>query len=160
MYEIKAIQTYYKGQVFRSRIEAKWAVFFDLMSIKWIYEPDGFELSTGKYLPDFFLPEYDCFVEIKPFYKKDDKQVKIWINKGEEVARLTNKAFLFLFGNPNLLPTMLLNPECDCNVLPFSNKYKDRFGFWFYTGEDIGGDDDFIHEHFLSEITQANSYQF
>lgn len=29
MSEIKAIDTYYKGYRFRSRLEARWAVFFD-----------------------------------------------------------------------------------------------------------------------------------
>lgn len=35
MSEIKAIETYYKGYMFRSRLEARWAVFFDASGIKW-----------------------------------------------------------------------------------------------------------------------------
>lgn len=53
---IKAIETRYKGYHFRSRLEARWAVFFDALGIEWQYEPEGFELPSGKYLPDFFLP--------------------------------------------------------------------------------------------------------
>ena len=53
----KAIQTRYKGYHFRSRLEARWAVFFDAMGLEWEYEPEGFELPSGEwYLPDFFLP--------------------------------------------------------------------------------------------------------
>lgn len=54
---IKAIETRYKGYRFRSRLEARWAVFFDALGIEWKYEPEGFELSDGtRYLPDFWLP--------------------------------------------------------------------------------------------------------
>jgi hypothetical protein len=63
---MKAIETRYKGHRFRSRLEARWAVFFDALKIKWTYEPEGFELRDGgRYLPDFFLPTHDLWVEIK-----------------------------------------------------------------------------------------------
>lgn len=52
---IKAIETSYKGYRFRSRLEARWAVFFDTLEIKWEYEREGYELPSGRYLPDFFL---------------------------------------------------------------------------------------------------------
>lgn len=89
---IQALPTYYKGQKFRSRLEARWAVFFDALSIKWQwqYEPEGFKLPSGAcYLPDFYLypdlrkgdlrhcpeplahctdlsPDVGTFIEIKP----------------------------------------------------------------------------------------------
>ena len=51
---IKAIETQYKGYRFRSRLEARWAVFFDALGLAWEYEPEGFELGGGvRYLPDF-----------------------------------------------------------------------------------------------------------
>lgn len=51
---MKAIETQYKGYNFRSRLEARWAVFFDSLGLQWEYEPEGFEMSDGtKYLPDF-----------------------------------------------------------------------------------------------------------
>lgn len=52
---LKAIQTPYKGYRFRSRLEARWAVFFDALGMRWEYEPEGFELPNGRYLPDFFV---------------------------------------------------------------------------------------------------------
>jgi hypothetical protein len=53
---IKAIETAYKGYNFRSRLEARWAVFFDALGIEWEYEPEGFEFEDGtRYLPDFLL---------------------------------------------------------------------------------------------------------
>lgn len=69
---IKAIQTKYKGYHFRSRLEARWAVFFDALGIEWEYEPEGFELSDGtRYLPDFWLASHNpkskgSYVEVKP----------------------------------------------------------------------------------------------
>ncbi len=63
---MKPIQTSYKGCKFRSRLEARWAVFFDSLGIIWEYEKEGFVLSTGDtYLPDFWLPQLDCFFEVK-----------------------------------------------------------------------------------------------
>jgi hypothetical protein len=61
------IETRYAGYVFRSRLEARWAVFFQKLSeltknnysegggaLQWEYEPEGFSLSNGDwYLPDF-----------------------------------------------------------------------------------------------------------
>lgn len=70
MSEIKPIETFYKGYRFRSRLEARWAVFFDSMGIEYQYEPEGFEidLNDGEkifYLPDFYLPNEGCYVEVK-----------------------------------------------------------------------------------------------
>jgi hypothetical protein len=55
---IKAKETSYKGYRFRSRLEARWAVFFDHLGLKWEYEPQGFVLPSGSYLPDFHIGEY------------------------------------------------------------------------------------------------------
>ncbi len=53
---MKAIETVYAGCRFRSRLEARWAVFFDQLGISWEYEPEGFEFHGHRYLPDFWLP--------------------------------------------------------------------------------------------------------
>lgn len=65
--DIKPIETIYKGYRFRSRLEARWAVFFDALDVKWEYEPEGFDLGdAGKYLPDFHLPDHRLWIEVKP----------------------------------------------------------------------------------------------
>lgn len=74
MSEIKPIQTRYKGYHFRSRLEARWAVFFDSLGIEWMYEPEGFLGLYGEYyLPDFKIKCYnyqgnyvDFWIEVKP----------------------------------------------------------------------------------------------
>ena len=50
---MKIIETQYKGYLFRSRLEARWAVFFDAIGISWEYMPEAFELPDGK----LFQPE-------------------------------------------------------------------------------------------------------
>ena len=63
---MKAIETVYKGYRFRSRLEARWAVFFDALAVRWEYEPEGFVLPSGRYLPDFRLPgDIVGWVEVK-----------------------------------------------------------------------------------------------
>lgn len=58
---MQAIETRYKGYRFRSRLEARWAVFFDALGIEWEYEPEGYRLSNGElYLPDFWLPTFEA----------------------------------------------------------------------------------------------------
>lgn len=66
MSEIKAIDTVYRGFKFRSRLEARWAFFFDLCGVEWEYELQGYETPAGRYLPDFYLHQYNVFAEIKP----------------------------------------------------------------------------------------------
>ncbi len=83
MGEIKAIETEYNGYRFRSRLEARWAVFFDAAGIDYQYEPEGFELGiacygdSDKYLPDFYLPGLDVYAEVKG----SDKALKADIGK-------------------------------------------------------------------------------
>ena len=81
MNKTHAIQTEYKGYLFRSRLEARWAVFFDACGVRWEYEPEGFVLPSGKhYLPDFLLhgvagrASGDLYVEVKGKMTDEDAQ--------------------------------------------------------------------------------------
>jgi hypothetical protein len=75
---IKAIQTRYAGCHFRSRLEARWAVFWDSLDWPWEYEPQGFDLPHGPYLPDFSVTPYPersqgpVWFEVKPPGASDD----------------------------------------------------------------------------------------
>lgn len=84
MRRIVPISTEYKGYKFRSRLEVRWAVFFDACGVDWEYEPEGFNLGDGLYyLPDFLLHglEGRCsgnlYVEVKRQMTDKDAQ-KIW----------------------------------------------------------------------------------
>ncbi|MFJ2964253.1 hypothetical protein ACIPIC_18380 [Streptomyces collinus] len=64
---IQPIETRYAGHHFRSRLEARWAVLFDALGIRWEYEPQGYRVGPDRkpYLPDFWLPKERLWVEVK-----------------------------------------------------------------------------------------------
>lgn len=101
---IKAIETEYNGYRFRSRLEARWAVFFDAMGIKYEYEPEGFDLPSGRYLPDFFLKDFGVYVEIKPFDRTVVTRVgdkNKWEQKCSEFRDSTGMAILLCYDDPS-----------------------------------------------------------
>lgn len=64
-YSIKAKPTMYRGVLFRSRLEAKWAAFFDNVGWHWGYEPCEF----NGWFPDFAIygsEGHIIYVEVKP----------------------------------------------------------------------------------------------
>jgi hypothetical protein len=63
---VNPIQTDCGSHRFRTRGEARFAVFFDACQLRYEYEPEGFWLDgAGKYLPDFWLPRLDLWFEVK-----------------------------------------------------------------------------------------------
>lgn len=70
--KIIPIQTPYAGRLFRSRAEARWAVALDALGLVWDYEPERYAVhvddsgdeSINSYLPDFFFPTWNCFLEV------------------------------------------------------------------------------------------------
>lgn len=64
-YDIQPCPTPWNGTTFRSRLEARWAVFFYLLRVEYVYEPQ-FDVPGLFYIPDFWLPYHNCIVEIKP----------------------------------------------------------------------------------------------
>lgn len=114
MSNIKAIETLYNGYRFRSRLEARWAVFFDTLGVEYKYEPEGFDLggcvlldhfgeniieyTLGDdhwYLPDFYLPGQQCWIEIKPMADFGDS-----ISKPSLFARCQEKDVFIFMGDP------------------------------------------------------------
>jgi len=65
----KNIITYYNGIAFHSSWEVKYAQWLDSNNIKWARNRDWFPYEWNgkekKYLPDFYLPESDEYIEIK-----------------------------------------------------------------------------------------------
>jgi len=90
MTKIPAIESVYSGVRFRSRLEARWAALFDYYSILWVYEPDVFKTPSGRYLPDFLLPEIGAYVEVKPGALMFDFRAV------RSVSQQTRKEFLIL----------------------------------------------------------------
>lgn len=92
---MKILPTLYKGITYRSRMEARWAVFFDFLKIRHEYESEGYELDGFTYLPDFWLPDHDFFVEIKPVSPTLDESAK-----AAALAEFTKKTVFVFCGNP------------------------------------------------------------
>jgi hypothetical protein len=104
---VKAIETEYKGYRFRSRLEARWAVFMDELDVDWQYEPEGFDTSAGRYLPDFFLkfradvpdatryPGAGYWLEVKPVPPQADEVAKMMA-----VCAGTNHSGYIVAGTP------------------------------------------------------------
>jgi hypothetical protein len=62
----KAMEVSYSGRIFRSRLEARWAVFLDLLDVNWDYEPSFYQVGEELfYLPDFYLPDHQLWLEVK-----------------------------------------------------------------------------------------------
>jgi predicted nuclease of restriction endonuclease-like RecB superfamily len=86
---IKAIETKYKGYRFRSRVEARWAVFFDALKLNWDYEDEGYVLSDGScYLPDFKIKVRNLYawVEIKGIQPNEIEIKKMHLLLKEKIA--------------------------------------------------------------------------
>ena len=95
---MKSKETVYSGVIYRSRLEAKWAIFFDVIGIKFQYEPRQFNTRDGLYLPDFFLPELSVWVEIKPgtIHGPEPEEIR----KMEDVAKNSGQLGIIFRGFP------------------------------------------------------------
>jgi hypothetical protein len=141
--QIKAIQTRYNGYWFRSRLEARWAVFFDALEMDYEYESEGFQLSDGtRYLPDFWVPiknsdhgiDSGYWVEIKPTRPNHEETKKAYL-----LALESGHNTIILAGQPwpgklesykfhRLYDYMLSNPAAS---FAKHDEY-DIDGFWFH----------------------------
>lgn len=94
---LKAIETPYNGYRFRSRLEARWAVFFDALGIPYEYEKEGYDLGKlGLYLPDFWMPRFGGWIEIKGQQPTPEETLKV-----QELAIQSGRyATMIIWGTP------------------------------------------------------------
>jgi len=92
---IKPLETEYNSHKFRSRTEARYAVLFHELGVKYDYELEGFNLDGDWYLPDFWLPEFQCWIEVK-----GDAPSAEEIGKCQRLAQATNKLVYLFYGTP------------------------------------------------------------
>jgi len=100
-YSIAAIPTVYKGRSYRSRLEARWAAFFDHLGIKHEYEP----FDLGGWSPDFLLPELETLVEVKPLSEFDADVWAKMVAACQKRGLLTDKKVLGGLLMTRLAPT-------------------------------------------------------
>lgn len=170
---LRPIETRYKGYRFRSRLEARWAVFFDMLGLPWEYETEGFELKSGRYLPDFKV-EY-------PGSHKDDKHF-VWFEckshleniEYDEWARMLefeeNEGLIILDGIPDL--KMYYSPSRYMGLT--EDQGENRFGWalwcdkgrlwWdeqkFFFGVESGFEDSARTLAFAVRMSRAARFEF
>ncbi len=99
-YSITPRETEYNGILFRSRLEAKWACFFDLVGWEWQYEPS----EINGYNPDFIIRAKSdnyktstIIVEVKPSIYLDleerKKIIKKYYNVKAHILMLSDMPF-------------------------------------------------------------------
>jgi len=138
---IKLIETIYKGRKFRSRLHARWAVFFDALDIDWKYDADGDR-------PVFYLPFFQggIYCQVEPLggnfataYKFcENTQETVWLCEGlphfRESICIEYIGRVWDFGTG--LP--ILNYIIETNVLPIQFLYtpsdKKRQRLWYSPG--------------------------
>lgn len=122
---IKAIETSYKGYRFRSRLEARWAVFFDHLGLRWEYEPEGFELGGGvRYLPDFKLVDgCPTWVEIK-----GGRPTTTELNKLSKLCELTCEYGILIHGQPGAHGFAWFHKEGHRDDESYEGQWNEAFG--------------------------------
>lgn len=94
----------YRGNRFRSRLEARWASFFDLIEWPWTYEP----LDGAGYVPDFLVTGHrSMLVEIKPAADTTQLMTQAWAKAEAGLSGLWPGDVLLLGATP--LPHLLTN---------------------------------------------------
>lgn len=153
--DIKPLETSWRGFLFRSRLEARWGVFFAALHIAFHYEPQGFELPDGTlYLPDFYLPQVDMWAEVKPAVLTPIERTKC-----EHLVEASDKECLLLIGPPEFKPVdaiVTYDPGENNYVLDvgrYSDYYRDEHRF--FSGAD---DRDFCTEANFSDAYRDAVY--
>jgi hypothetical protein len=173
---IKPIETFYHGHRFRSRLEARWAVFFDACGAEWEYEPEGFDVGDGVlYLPDFRLYNVagrggpTLWVEVKGHMTKEDSE-KINLFTREDEHGIPENPLLILGDIPRatseyeLFNEIVTRSESHVNLIecPY-HQWEFEFikidGFWGTAFPGIDSDYDFgvfskdADSYFPNELT-------
>lgn len=116
-------KTYYAHIDFRSSLEARWAIFFDHLCLRWKYEPRRFELLTTSYLPDFWLRMYD-HTEIW-FEVKGPSPAGHELNAARELATETRTPVIVAVGDDAL--------DCNANLRMFTPGGRQLLVRWHLT---------------------------
>jgi hypothetical protein len=121
----------YAGTLFRSHLEARWAIFFDHLDLKWEYEPQGFDLGGGvAYLPDFavFAAGGTLWAEVKPEWDADPEGVEKW--RRFAAARPQPSRAVLLLGKPSPDGEHVVIGGADTADDPVKGPWEDDCQMW------------------------------
>lgn len=109
----ECVKTHYNGHIFRSCLEARWAVFFDNYGIDYEYLLEEIVLNNGnRYLPDFFIRSLGIYAEVKPDKGYSLSELKII----EDFALGCDTNLLLIMGFPTKEEIVLIN-RCSASPL-------------------------------------------
>lgn len=166
---IKSTPTKYKGHSFRSRLEARWAVYFDVIGIEWWYEMEGYQLPSCWYLPDFWLPQVNMFAEVKPTLLTKEE-----FTKAKELVSGTGFSCILLEGVPSEQPYRFIEKDMDdkfgdvlsdCVISMYHNYPTEESRFYCNTGFDPGDKEPFrgmgcLFDDVGPAVIKAKTYRF
>lgn len=154
MNTMQALPSVYRGVHFRSRLEARWAIYFDLIGCKWQYEPEGYDLPSGNYCPDFWC-EDNFFAEVKPTIEEAPEAIV----KLVDLVGLSGHGAFLLTGNPSTKTQLAYHKNDDgvgeeCFFPAIFCHYAFTYKHWYcpYFGVEI---DDEISEWYAHIATNA-----
>ncbi len=143
--------TKYKGQYFRSKLEATWAAFFEQAMEGWEYEPkDALDHFLG-WRPDFkiWVHKEPVYCEVKPLWLStlpDWVATKIYDAESARVGRTDNFIKLAILGNavpigiegrPSLGYISLIRRDNRRDWLPFTVKNTSVINQMWKAAEEI-----------------------
>jgi hypothetical protein len=107
--DIPVKETLYEGVLFRSRTEARHAVFWDELEIGWSYEVERFLPAGARYLPDFviFPALGTVWVEIKPTWQADPEGVARFREFAAQRPRPSRAALIVGLPTPHNKPLII-----------------------------------------------------
>jgi hypothetical protein len=125
---VRAIETIYQGYKFRSRLEARYAVLFDALHFDWSYEPEGFELDSGLYLPDFRVDDIPFWLEVKGMTPSRHELLMaeelceltredVWVCHGDlmhfeaDEIRLRHHQFSWIMADDEMIKDFIADPD-------------------------------------------------
>lgn len=178
--EYKVKPTTYNHHKFRSRLEARWAVYFDAIGLEWEYEKEGFVLEDGEsYLPDFWFPQVKMWAEVKPEKLSRAELKKCWY-----LVKGSGYPCILLEGQPDNKPYLLIpvalqvdgvdildikfenfgrKQMYDCIVSMYHSYPTSEHRFYVMTGKEDGEklDDDEAEGYGTKDAVEyAKTYQF
>ncbi|GAA5191484.1 hypothetical protein [Ferrimonas gelatinilytica] len=149
---IEAIPTKVGGTTYRSRTEARWAVLFTEMGVRFDYEPEYIELSSGeRYLPDFYLHDFNAYLEVKPdnteVITAECRKARVL---GQELKDQRRSVWLALgppseeFANIIILSEWNLEDDIEVILGSYVNRYqiqedrRDEKVYWLLCEDEVG----------------------
>lgn len=130
---MQIIETNYDGYRFRSRAEAMWAVFFNAIGWKYNYKMEGFGGSGFSYLPDFYMPQLEIWLEVKGAEPAEHE-----MNVARALSRSRRQRVLIAIGQPEPSDQMIIFEEGKASCLGrfhFAEDRRNEGEYWLASHE-------------------------